>query len=413
MDKFISYISRGFGFVYAFIKRMTKKKGLIKNNQILIVATGHIGNAIIDAPAIEDLSKFYKSIGKRVCLLCSDAMNSAFDLVIDLSEVTFLGNNYHYGDRGTYFSVVRQTLNNLKGHGFEKIIVTLTNCDPLAHYIVACVPTNESWGIFDDVKQEYGYIRHYFERYYTNKVMVPVDLHETQRLKLMLEQLGCHGHRTRISYIPKQMESLKRAPYITVAVDSMSTSRRWVSEKFVALIHKLLESYSYDVYLTGNHVTEHETQVYEAAFDKQLRVKNYIGKTSFKEWIELLRHSRFHIGVDSGSIHVAASVGTQSFCLTGVWDAKRVMPYQIDEKDDSTMEPICIYRSDVDINEMDCYACKVYRTRIGRGNKECYSLCMNGRPCLCLGKIEVEDVERSIASIDAVLRKQKEEDMYA
>ena len=89
------------------------------------------------------------------------------------------------------------------------------------------------------------------------------------------------------------------------------------------------------------------------------------------------------------------------------------MPYQIDEKDDSTMEPICIYRSDVDINEMDCYACKVYRTRIGRGNKECYSLCMNGRPCLCLGKIEVEDVERSIASIDAVLRKQKEEDMYA
>lgn len=403
MNKLISYISRGFGFVYASIKRMTKKKGLIKNNQILIVATGHIGNAIIDASAIDDLIKFYKGIGKKVFLLCSDAMKAAFDLVIDLSEVEFIGENYHYEGSGTYFSVVKRTLNGFKDCEFEKIIVTLTNCDALAHYIVACVPTNESWGIFDDVKQEYGYIRHYFERYYTNKVMVPVDLQETQRLKLMLEQLGCHGHRTRISYIPKQMEMSKLAPYITVAVDSMSTSRRWVSEKFVALVHKLLELYSYDVYLTGSHATEHEMQVYKVAFDGQPRVKNYIGKTSFKEWIELLRHSQFHIGVDSGSIHVAASVGTQSFCLTGVWDAKRVMPYQIDEKDDRTTEPICVYRSDVNINELNCYACKVYRTQTGRGNYECYSQCMKGYPCLCLERIEVEDVERSIVSMGGAL----------
>lgn len=396
MNKIVSFLSKGMGFTYASVKRLLKNKKTVNNNKILIIATGHIGNAIMDAGAMAYLSKYYQRQGKQVCFLCSNEMRNAFSLVMDLDQITFLSDKYHYVGIATYFSSVKQTLDNLKGWEFERIIVTLTSCDPLVHYVVATTPANESWGVFDDTKCEHGYFRHYFERYYTNKVMVPIDMQEAQRLKLLLEQLGCSGFQTSIQYIPVQMDYPERAPYITVAVDSTSTQRRWVAEKFVALVSRLLEEYPYDVYLTGNQLASDESALYDSAFGEEPRVKNYIGKTGFKEWIEMLRHGQFHIGVDSGSIHVAASVGTQAFCLSGVWDGKRCLPYQIDKRDGRTVGPICIYRSDVVIEEMPCYACQVKKTRIGRGNDECYRECMEGRPCLCLQKIEVDDVVSAI-----------------
>lgn len=394
MTRITNIMSKGLGFIYSYLKCKTKKKNQIQNDKVLIIATGHIGNALVDAPAIQKLIDFYKS-EKQIYLMCSKELWNAFALVVDLRDVIFMGDCYNYSGIRTYFAIVKKVLDSLKGYEFEKIIVTLTNA-PLAHYIVAAIPANESWGIFDDVDYKQGFFYHFFERYYTHKLFVPVDMHEAQRLKLLLKKLGCGDCCTKIQYIPVQMEYSECSDYITIAVDSMATQRRWVSEKFVLLINRLLELYSYDVYLTGSHETDTDIELYNSAFSDQSRVKNFIGKTSFQEWIEMLRHSRFHIGVDSGSIHVAASVGTQAFCMTGVWDGKRCFPYQIDERDDRTTEPICIYRSDVDINEMDCYACKVFRTRIGKGNNACYRECMSGRPCLCIQKIEVEDVIQKI-----------------
>lgn len=86
-------------------------------------------------------------------------------------------------------------------------------------------------------------------------------------------------------------------------------------EQYALLVDNLLRSYPYDIYCTGGTLAnEVYHYCYERIKDKN-RFFNFAAKTTVIEWFELIRGAVFHIGVDSGSIHVAASVGTQAFVL--------------------------------------------------------------------------------------------------
>ena len=56
MRRVFKVCSKIMAFVYAFICSIMKKKTPIANNCVLIIATGHIGNAILDIDAILELS---------------------------------------------------------------------------------------------------------------------------------------------------------------------------------------------------------------------------------------------------------------------------------------------------------------------------------------------------------------------
>lgn len=209
-------------------------------------------------------------------------------------------------------------------------------------------------------------------------------MHEFQRLKMLIQLFGEKDYKTAIHYIQPQTlkTNTERQPYITIAMDSMCTQRRWKKEQYALLVDNLLRSYPYDIYCTGGTLAnEVYHYCYERIKDKN-RFFNFAAKTTVIEWFELIRGAVFHIGVDSGSIHVAASVGTQAFCLVGVWDGKRALPYVTDKEDKRTCSPVCVYRED--INDLKCYACKVYGGRYGVGNTICYKTCQKGEACLCL-----------------------------
>lgn len=106
--------------------------------------------------------------------------------------------------------------------------------------------------MFDHVKHTHGKLRYYFEKKYTNKVYVPIDLHETQRMKRLLEEIGAMNYQVRIHYITKTVfYTIPSHPYITIAMDSMSTERRWTKENYKELIYALLDKYPYDICCTG------------------------------------------------------------------------------------------------------------------------------------------------------------------
>ena len=178
-----------------------------------------------------------------------------------------------------------------------------------------------------------------------------------------------------------------------MTVDSNNKSRRWSHDKFIQLVKMLLNEYEYNVVLLGNKLPDFELKQYKITFADTPRVKIYIDKTDINIFVELLRNSQFHIGVDSGSIHVAASVGTQAFCLTGKWDGNRLFPYQLEEHTDGTIEPICIFWQDAD--SLSCYGC-AYRGIYGWKNRECYVRCKKRQGCLCLERIQVDDVIKVI-----------------
>ena len=387
MNKWKMILSKAAAFIYVFFLYINKKKKNVDSGKILIIAAGHIGNAILDIDAIEELKNYYQRKNKKVYLLCALPLWKTFQAINNMEDYIYMEHAYPYQGNGTDLRNVRRTISKVQQHEFEEIIVTLNNA-PLAHYVVAASICNKSWGVFDHVKHTHGKLRYYFEKKYTNKVYVPIDLHETQRMKRLLEEIGAMNYQVRIHYITKTVfYTIPSHPYITIAMDSMSTERRWTKENYKELIYALLDIYPYDICCTGGAIASDIYEYCVAEMPSAERVKNYAGKTGLKEWFELLRGAILHIGVDSGSIHVAASVGTQAISLSGVWDGKRCLPYDLDIKSKNTCEPICVYRNDVDVNKMSCYACKVYGGRCGRGNSTCYGKCRKGDPCLCLENI--------------------------
>ena len=399
VKKIKNKLGKGFAFFYIWCIAKTRTKQNFSNNKIAVIFNGHIGDALFEHQALNVLADYYASIGKDVYLLCEKSLREVLQLCEPKPRVSFIElSGLNTPEKS--FSEIKRLIDSVKKLKFEKSIV-IPNRILSTNYIAACISDNEKWGFLDvtaptafslRIKQKIIY------KFYTDYVIVSPDIPYTESIRDVLMKLGVPYYKTKISYLPKQgkCKFIDRKNYITIAVDSMATARRWTAEHFIDLIQRLLNSYSYDIFLTGRSIPEADDEKYRAAFASCNEVKNLIGKTGLMEWIELIRGAEFHIGVDNGSIHVAASVGTQAFCLTGVWDGNRLFPYRIEESTDDTVEPICIYRKDTDIDQLFCKNCTACRGKYGINDQECYMLCKSGQPCLCLSKITPDDVMEAI-----------------
>lgn len=399
--------SKGMGFIYTFFlyKRKTPKK--VNNKKILVIFGGHIGNALLNIDLLLRIKHLFPiEDGWQLNIFCNDGLWKVCETIADVSGFNRIQAQYPTKDGGTRFSEVLQTMKAVRGMEFDTIVVNLAHIMPLAAYLVAALQANRSIGVFDDIDRRnsklfndigrnVGSLRWYFERAYNTPIWVPYNTQEVHRQKEILKQLGDTEYAVRIFPIPKLCDfTLPSEKYFTVTLDSTTSARRWAPEKFAEVINYVLEHYDYQVCFTGNTEAEPIYQTCIQHIKQPERTINYVNKTSFNEWVELLRGSSFHLGVDSGSIHVASSVGTQAFCLTGVWDGKRVLPYQIERQESGTTAPICVYMKDVD--KLPCYACLPQRGLMGSENDECYAAYRRGEPCMCLQSIQVNDVISSI-----------------
>lgn len=412
IQKLKTMFSKGFGFIYVYIKYHLKRKNkLVKNQNILIIFGGHLGNAVLNIDVIlQTRANYKKEDGWNIFIMCHSSNRKILEKFEDLNDVTFLDISYPYKDGGTRFASVYGTLKKMRGMEFDKIIVNLAHIMPLASYIVATVSSNDSIGVFDNLTHKAGETRDiehnvwgarwYFQRAYKSPIIVDYNTQEVVRQKLILKHLEI-DYKTRIYPIRKLSDWVcPDGKYFTVTVDSATLIKRWSPDNFAELINRICSNYEYKVCITGGVGAE---DIYDAMKGKLRyleRVENYIGKTNFDQWVELIRNSSFHVGVDSASIHIASSVGTQAFCLIGVWDGTRVLPYRIEDEDNKTCSPICIYMDDA--MKLDCYGCYPKRGVIGSGNAECLRLCRNGDVCYCLKKISVEKV---FSTVDEWLKK--------
>lgn len=362
-----------------------------ESDKILIYIDGRMGDILMDASAIKCLVDYYIQAGKRIYFVGPEATRATLALFMSLKEIVYISLKTEDIENNSIDPIAQF----LRQEYFDKIVI-FTQWEYLfVLYLVARANCNESWEVISKKKNRRMDLLIFFlkclHRDFTNRIIVDREMHQTDRSKLLLTSLGIKDFKTSIAYIPKTCDFSMPKPYMTVSVDSNDSKRRWQVEKFIRLIHLLLTDGYEDIYLTGVHVDSSELEKYENAFQDEDRVKIKIGQLQLKEWVELIRGSSLLIGVDSGAIHVAASVGTKSICLTGAWDGRRVLPYQRDIQTERTEDPVCVFRSDVDPKDLPCYGCLGIR-KMGCGNKQCLIECESQRPCLCLQAIEVDDV---------------------
>lgn len=376
-------------------------RGRKKSDKILIYIDGHMGDILVDANAVKCLIDYYIQTGKRIYFVGSEAVRATLGLFMSLKEIIYI--SLKTEDIKNYdIASIEQFL---RTEYFDKVIVVTQWEHLFILYLVACTNCNESWEVVSRKKDIRMNLMLFFVRLlhrdFTNRIIVDWETHQTDRSKRLLIALGIKDFKTSIMYIPKTCDFSVSKPYMTISVDSNDSNRRWQAEKFISLIWMLLNLGNEDIYLTGVHIDNNELKKYEIAFQNENRVKIKVGQLQLKEWVELIRGSSLLIGVDSGAIHVAASVGTKSICLTGVWDGQRLLPYQRDIHTEQTEPPVCVVRTDVKAKSLPCYGCFGIR-KIGYGNRQCLAECKNQMPCLCLQAIETNDVWNAVTNITHV-----------
>ena len=382
--------SRIYGVWHVMLRRAFKSRDTVANNKILISVCGNLGDFLLGVRAYAALAAHYTEQGRMVYFCGPSSVKTYMHYFPGLEDVVFIefdGNRTDIFDKKKAFSAAGVT-------AFEKIVVFGADISWESLQMISCLQCDESWVVTHEREQHNiaAHLKRFFSDCFTNKLIVPLDMQQQQRNKLLLERLGVQGFNVRIYPIPKLEDYAFSETYITVAVDSSDSCRRWEADNFIDLIHRLESAFEHDIYITGSNVSKAEVLRYEEEFRGDDRVKITIGCLNIKQWIELIRGSWFNIGVDSGSAHVAASVGTKCFCLCGGWAGHRIMPYSIDKCTSNTLEPICIYRQDVILEDMSCYGCCELRGKFGKGNDECILACNSGKPCLCLEKITVDHV---------------------
>lgn len=394
LSKWITYCLH---FCYVLIKIVFRRKPSKQTNNVLIIEDGHIGDVLMDGHGILALIQHYKCQIKSIFVLTREQNWEMLNRIGDMTDV-----NGIVFDGLLSWNHISRLYALLPSKGFD-IIIKITG-ERRVDFVTAslkgtkiyCIVESPYAGRLDDRIMQQVVLRS------VTTLQGNVENHQGRWIEKLLQNLGLTDYQATNLFLPRCSSNISpTGPYISIAVDSASTSKCWPIQNFIDLSDRLLEVFStYRIFFIGNKVDKEISELINSYVEKkENRVVNFVGRTSMDEWIEIIRGSRFIIGVDSGSIHVAVATGTLSFCLCGLWDGNKCFPYDVEFTAPGTILPVCIYREDVDIKTLSCRLCRNKAREIGSINNSCYSQCCEHLPCLCIQNILVDNVFSTIKRV--------------
>ena len=130
--------------------------------------------------------------------------------------------------------------------------------------------------------------------------------------------------------------------------------RGWNIEKFAHVANFISANTDLIICLSGTNDDEVANSELYSMIKNKRRVINLTAKTSFDEWVEVLRNAEFIFGNDSGYIHLASMLRTKSFVIAGFWNYGRFLPYGDDVE-------VCAKPIDIRIDKPKCALCSIIK----------------------------------------------------
>ena len=178
-------------------------------------------------------------------------------------------------------------------------------------------------------------------------------------------------------------------PSIAIQKDHPFANRKWPIDRIISIVNHILESSELNICLCGV-ATDKEDNAYVIKHSKYpSRVINLTGKTSFKQWIELIRDAKFVFGNDSGYIHLAHFLGVPSFAIAGYWNYGRFLPYP--EEENNKRGKVF----DIRIPMVSCVGC-AHRSEIDYDRLKCNQNIEKYGTYKCIWEINIEMVKKAI-----------------
>ncbi len=148
-------------------------------------------------------------------------------------------------------------------------------------------------------------------------------------------------------------------------------AKLWWPERFSTVADSVAREYGAQVIMLGSRSDSKTAS--EIASKTKTGIVDLTGKTTLREAITLLRHSRVLLTNDSGLMHVAAAIGAPLVAIFGSTDPVHTGPY-------GPPEITVVLESTV-----DCHPC--FQRKCPRGHKN------------CMKQIEADDVMRYIRQL--------------
>lgn len=122
----------------------------------------------------------------------------------------------------------------------------------------------------------------------------------------------------------------KLKPFVTMnpfTSERVNNYREWSYDNYVTIAEYLKNEYSINTIILGK-TTIPKRNEFEKYFSKNSKIKNLINKTSLGEMLSILNASKFYIGPDSGSLHMANMLKIPIIGLYATSNPERTGPYQ-------------------------------------------------------------------------------------
>ena len=235
------------------------------------------------------------------------------------------------------------------------------------------------------------YMRPFYHFAYTDLIVADKDEMELKRYCYLMQHLGINRYEASMPVV-KSFPQKYAGPYFVICPGSSLREKIWPVERFVQITNALLKQIDGKVYICGNSI---DSQYGEFITEHSLvpeRIKDLTGKTKITDWISLLRYADFVIGNDSASIHIAAALGTQAFCITGEFDKNQFFPYQVDRHPVNRPMPIMIRKT------QKCAYCRIKGNYAGYHNPACKKNILENGTALCIEEIQVGDVLKVVSA---------------
>ena len=123
-------------------------------------------------------------------------------------------------------------------------------------------------------------------------------------------------------------------PYIVIHPTPQKNDRRIDVEKWLHLI-KYFSMQGYAIAITGSGLTSEISYINEIVSSSKVKINNFAGKLSWGQTANLIKGSKFFIGIDTGTTHLAAATGVPTFAIFGPtpitgwgpWGVNQIKPY--------------------------------------------------------------------------------------
>ena len=400
MNNFINKISIvAFALANKLINN-TKEKHFKKRNVLVLFHEPGIGDIICALDLIDKLE-----------LVFPEKENYKIFIAIDRYIYNFLSKIYHINkyefivldigeeDRNS-FGIFRKNFKKLNSIEWERVV----SFERLGRYLKLLIMglATKSYYLIEFESFHSLYRQESLLNFFLNDLHIFI-FNDYEMLFLLYEKAiflftGKHIHLElpKIDILNEHSYFLKEKKYCIIScgigLSHSNPFRVWPLDRFAKVIMHIRRVFHLDIYLCGSYDDIPNTNCLLESLSDKSNIYNFVGKTNFNEWIELIRNAEFVLGNDSGYIHLAAAVDTQAFVIIGFWNYGRFHPYQTSKEYLNYKKPILITAM-----KPECALCSF--SQLWRNNPKAQfakSLCIdevkNNGTYKCISDISVKNV---------------------